>query len=174
MPRGGKREGSGRPKGSNIYGESTHPLRIPASRLEDVKAFLASGVTNYAMPLFASTVRAGTPTSADDYIEDYIDLNTHFSKQPGSTFLVTASGDSMINANIQDGDMLVVNKDIKPTHGKIVIASVAGELTVKRLAILPERIHLVAENPNYLPIVVNDETSLVILGVVTHIIHSAT
>lgn len=174
MARGGKREGSGRPKGSNIYGESTHPLRIPQSRLEDVKAFLASGITNYAMPLFSSTVRAGSPTSADDYIEDYIDLNTHFSKQLGSTFLVTASGDSMVNANIQDGDMLIVNKDIKPTHGKIIIAAVDSELTVKRLEIMSEKIQLVAENPNYLPIEINDETSLVILGVVTHVIHSTT
>ena len=174
MAQGGKREGSGRPKGSNIYGESTHPLRIPKSRLEDVKSFLARGISNYALPLYSSTVRAGMPTAADDSIEDYIDLNTHFSKQVGTTFLVKASGDSMVNAHIQDGDMLVVNKSIEPMHGKIVIAAVAGELTVKRLVIMPEKIQLVAENSNYSPIEIEDENSLEILGVVTHIIHTAT
>lgn len=173
MAKGGRREGSGRPRGSNQYGESTHPLRIPLSRLEEVKAFLTTGIANFSLPLFSSTVRAGSPTVADDYIEDYIDLNTYFSPKKESTFLVIASGDSMVNANIYDGDMLVVNKAIEPINGKIVIAAVSGELTVKRLAILPNKIQLVAENPNYLPIEIQDANEFVILGVVTHVIHAA-
>lgn len=173
MVRGGRREGSGRPKGSNIYGESTHPLRVPLSRLNEVKAFLASESEQFSLPLFSSTVRAGIPSPADDYVDKYLDLNTELTKHPQSTFLVVASGDSMINANIQSGDLLVVDKSIPATHGKIVIAAIAGELTVKRLMVSRDKIELAAENDQYAPLDVTEESSLVIWGVVTHIIHQA-
>lgn len=173
MTRGGKRNGSGRPKGSNLYGETTAPLRVPVSRIEDVKAFLAADEPSYALPLFTSSVRAGMPTVADDSIEQYIDLNTHLVQNPATTFLVIASGDSMINAGIQNNDMLVVDKSVPPAHNKIIIASVSGELTVKRLMISPDGIQLKAENDNYPAIDILDKDSLVIMGVVTHVIHPA-
>lgn len=170
MVRGGKRIGSGRPKGSNVYGESTSPLRVPVSRIEEVKALLASE-PNYSIPLFSSTVRAGSPTAADDCIEEYINLNSHIIHNPKSTFLVIASGDSMINAGINHGDMLVVDKSINAASNNIIIAAVEGDLTVKRLIVNESKIQLKAENDAYMPINILDGDSFVILGVVTHVIH---
>lgn len=170
MVSGGKRIGSGRPKGSNIYGESTSPIRVPQSRIDDVKAFLASE-TNSSIPLFSCTVRAGVPTAADDYIDSYINLNSHLIHNPKSTFLVIASGDSMINASINHGDMLVVDKSISAKSNNIVVAAVEGNLTVKRLLIQDDGIQLKAENDAYAPINVRESDNLLILGVVIHVIH---
>jgi DNA polymerase V len=117
-------------------------------------------------------VRAGFPSPADDYIESYLDLNSHLIAHPASTFFVRASGDSMIKAGIADGDLLIVDRSIEPTHGRIVIAAVNGELTVKRLSINKEYTQLVPENDNYPPINMTEELELVIWGVVIHNIRS--
>lgn len=174
MVRGGKRAGSGRPKGSNPFGETTKPMRIPVSRIDDIKAFLADGKQDIKLPLYSSTVRAGFPSPADDYIECSLDLNAHLIKHPASTFIVKALGDSMENAGIQSGDMLIVDRSLEATHGKIVIAAINGELTVKRLSRQHGQIKLIAANPAYDPIDITEEHDVVIWGVVTHVIHQAT
>ena len=171
MNRGGKREGAGRPKGRNAYGEPTKPVRIPLSRITDVMSFLEQGESSVALPLYSSTVRAGFPSPADDYIERKLDLNTHLIKHPAATFFVIAAGDSMKNVGIHSGDMLVVDRSLEATHGKVVIAAINGELTVKRLSCHQGQVKLIAENPAYAPIDITDEHELVIWGVVTHVIH---
>jgi DNA polymerase V len=171
MTHGGKRDGAGRPKGRNQWGEPTQPLRIPQSQLEAVKQFLAKG-TQYC-PLYSSRVQAGFPSPADDYIEAHLDLNEHLIKHPAATFFVKAEGDSMIGAHIQSGDLLIVDRSLTPTHGKIVIAAIQGELTVKRLYQQQGKVQLIPENPNYPVIDVTESSELVIWGVVTHIIHQA-
>ncbi len=171
MTHGGKRIGAGRIKGSTKYGECTRPIRIPQSRVDEVKAYLTLGPQSRLLPLFSCTVRAGLPTTADDNIEDYVDLNCFLSKDSGTTFLVRASGDSMINTPIFDGDMLVVEREDSPSSGKIVIAALGDELTVKRLHVEEKKVILLAENPSYQPIVINEEHHFKILGVVTHVIH---
>lgn len=171
MTHGGKRVGAGRPKGRNTYGEATKPIRIPLSRITDVKYFLEQGNHPLELPLYASTVRAGFPSPADDYIECKLDLNTHLIKHPAATFFVRAAGDSMKNVGIQSGDMLIVDRSLEATHGKIVIAAINGELTVKRLSSQHGRIQLLAENPAYKALDITAEQDLVIWGVVTHVIH---
>jgi DNA polymerase V len=170
MAHGGKRSGAGRPKGCNIYGEATKPIRLPVSRIEDVKAFLQHG-SRLEIPLYASKVSAGFPSPADDYLEQKLDLNTHLIQHPAATFFVRASGDSMKNAGIQSGDMLIVDRSLAPAHGKIVIAAVQGELTVKRLSCQNGRVTLMPENPAFSPIDITNEQEIVIWGVVTHVIH---
>jgi len=170
MAHGGKRTGAGRPKGRNAYGEATQPVRIPLSRIAGVKAFL-DGSDSLALPLYSSTVRAGFPSPADDYIDCKLDLNTHLIKHPAATFFVKASGDSMQNAGIQSGDMLIVDRSLEAIHGKIVIAAINGELTVKRLSCQSGHVKLLAENPDYDPIDITADHDLVIWGVVTHVIH---
>ena len=172
MVAGGKRTGAGRPAGKNVYGEATKPIRIPISRIDAVKTFLFEG-NPLELPLYLSTVPAGFPSPADDYIECKLDLNTHLIKHPAATFFVRASGDSMINAGIFSGDMLIVDKSLEASHGKIVIAAIDGELTVKRLSYQEGKVMLLAENPNYPPIDITAEQALVIWGVVTHVIHEA-
>ena len=132
MKRGGKREGAGRPKGSNHYGEPTRPVRIPQSQVERVLRFVRG--REYALPLYGNLVPAGFPSPADDYLEGALDLNAHLVREPSATFFVRAQGESMIGSGIHDGDLLVVDRSMQASDGKVVIVSVNGELTVKRLS----------------------------------------
>lgn len=172
MTHGGKRDGAGRPKGRNQWGEPTQPMRIPISQIAAVKQLIHQEQT--LCPLYSSRVQAGFPSPADDYIEAYLDLNEHLIKHPSATFFVKAEGQSMIGAHIQPGDLLIVDRSITPSHGKIVIAAIQGELTVKRLYQQNGVVKLIPENPEFPEIDISEESELVIWGVVTHIIHSAT
>ena len=138
--------------------------------IENLQAFLPIG----EKPILARAVPAGFPSPADDYIETHLDLNSHLIKHPAATFFVIAEGDSMTDAGIRSGDMLIVDKSVSAVHGKIVIAAIDGELTVKRLSRLEGRVQLLPENSRYKPIDITNEQDLVIWGVVTHVIHTAT
>lgn len=115
-------------------------------------------------------VRLSQP--AQDYVEKRIDLNELLVQHPSATYFVKAAGDSMIDAGIDEGDLLVVDSARKAEHGDIVIAAVGGEFTVKKLQLLP-RVQLNPMNPAYSPIVVGREETLDIFGVVTYIIKAA-
>ncbi|MFJ1270180.1 LexA family protein [Legionella lytica] len=162
--RGGARAGSGRPKG-----EPTKTVRVPLSLVAQVER-LKEG-SNYQLPVFSSKVQAGFPSPADDYIEGYLDLNTQFIHNPSSTFVLQATGDSMIEAGIFSGAYLVVDRSIPPTDGRIVIAAVNGELTVKRLSKRGGRVQLLPANPQFQPIDITEDSEMVIWGVVTLVLH---
>jgi DNA polymerase V len=123
------------------------------------------------IPLFADAVPAGFPSPATDYCERKLDLNELCIQHPAATYFVRAQGDSMIDAGIFPGDVLVVDRSINASHGDIVIACVNGELTVKRLETLPT-LRLVAMNSQHAPIDVPDGTDLEVFGVATTVIHS--
>ena len=124
------------------------------------------------LPLFLSTVRAGFPSPADDYIEKKLDLNTHLIQNPPATFFLRVSGDSMEDACIRDGDLLIVDCSREAAPENIVVAALDGEITLKRVRKIHGRLYLIAENKNYSPIPVNDSSDLIIWGVVLHVIHS--
>jgi len=166
---GGKRDGAGRPKGLGPYGEATKPIRVPLSRLEDVKRLIANQPCK--LPFYSSRVEAGFPSPADDHAEQKLDLNEHLIKHPAATFFVKASGFSMINAGINPNDILVVDRSIEPTHGKIVIAALDGELTVKRLSKKKDKVLLVPENYDFQPIDITNKENVIIWGVVISVIH---
>jgi len=126
--------------------------------------------TNLELPFFTTRISAGFPSPADDHIDQKLDLNSLI-KHPADTFLVKVEGDSMINAGIQDGDILVVDKAIEPLNNKIVVANINGELTVKRLKIVGTKVYLLAENPDYKSIEINTILDFTIRGVVTFVIH---
>jgi len=117
-------------------------------------------------------VSAGFPSPADDYKEKKLDLNDLLIRQPEATFFAKASGDSMTGAGIFDGDMLIVDRSITATDGKIVIAVVNGELTVKRFKLVGRTAQLHAENPKYSPITLCEGDNVNVWGVVTNVIHS--
>nr|WP_311195299.1 translesion error-prone DNA polymerase V autoproteolytic subunit [Thiomicrorhabdus immobilis] len=119
------------------------------------------------LPLYAHKVVAGFPSPADDYIEARLDLNEKLIRNKEATFLLSVQGDSMKDAGILDGDILVVDRSIQPQDGKIVIAALDGELTVKRLSIKSTGTWLVPENDNYPPILVRESSDILIWGVVT-------
>lgn len=123
------------------------------------------------LPLFASAVEAGFPSPADDYVEGKLDLNKHLIRHPAATFFLRATGHSMINAGIHPGDILVVDRSLEPRHGKIVIAALDGQLTVKRLHKTDQGNFLVPENDEFKPIKIEDGCDVVIWGVVTTVLH---
>jgi DNA polymerase V len=125
----------------------------------------------YKLPFYSSKISAGFPSPVDDYIANRLDLNEYLIKNPSATFLVRATGDSMINAGIYENDILIVDRSITPYEGKIVIIAIDGELTVKRLQKKNNRYFLMAENPNYDPIEIKDFQETLIWGVVTHVLH---
>ncbi|WET42520.1 translesion error-prone DNA polymerase V autoproteolytic subunit [Citrobacter enshiensis] len=124
-----------------------------------------------ALPLFSDLVPCGFPSPAQDYVEQRIDLNELLVQHPSATYFVKASGDSMIDAGISEGDLLVVDSSRKAEHGDIVIAAVDGEFTVKRLQLRPT-VQLNPENRAWSPIIVGSEETLDVFGVVTFIVKS--
>jgi len=170
MGSGGCRSGSGRPKGTGKFGVETKAVRIPVDQIENVLQFITNKC--YRLPFYSHAVSAGFPSPADDDIEETLDLNQLLIKHPSATFFLKVSGSSMIKAGIHDGDIVIVDRSIQPSDGKIVIASVNGELTVKRLSCSQGKTELVAENDAYPPIDITEDTELKFWGVVTNVIHS--
>ena len=168
MPRGGVRKNAGRPAGQGRYGESTCVIRVPQSRVSEIKAKLLC--PSDRIPLFSCRVPAGFPSPADDHIEQQIDLNEHLVTHPAATFMVRAVGDSMKDAGIFSGDLLLVDRSVTPANGKIVIASVDGALTVKRLFVAKDKMLLKPENKDYPDIEVTLADQAMIWGVVISVI----
>lgn len=123
-------------------------------------------------PLYSTRVACGFPSPAQDYVEKRIDLNELLIQHPSATYFVKTSGDSMKDAGISEGDLLVIDSARQAQHGDIVIAAVDGEFTVKRLLLHPV-VMLKAENSAYAPITIGAEDNLDIFGVVTYIVKSA-
>lgn len=169
MSRGGKRTGSGRPQGSGKYGEPTKAVRIPESQVDAVLDWVENRC--YRLPFFESAVAAGLPSIADDEVHELLDLNQFLVRKPDSTFCVRVAGQSMIDVGIHHHDILVVDTSIPPANGKIVVAAVNGELTVKRLIKEGSKVTLMPENENFPPIEIEEGMELHIWGVVTNVIH---
>tara|TARA_B100001123_G_scaffold447029_1_gene603258 strand:- start:1008 stop:1451 length:444 start_codon:yes stop_codon:yes gene_type:complete len=130
--------------------------------------------TQINTPIFSDSISAGFPSPATDYMENKLDLNEYLIKHPAATFIVKASGSSMVNANIYSGDLLIVDKSLTPKNNDIVIASIFGDLTVKKIKKKEKLFFLVSANEDYPSIEVKEEMECFIWGVVTYIIHETT
>jgi DNA polymerase V len=168
MSRGGARPGAGRRLGSGKFGVATKAVRIPINEVEKVMEWVSHN--GYRLPFFEHTISAGFPSAGDDAKEE-LDLNELLIAHPTATFFLRVSGMSMIKAGIHDKDILIVDRSLEPVHGKIVIATLNGELTVKRLYKKGNKVKLIAENDAYSPIDISPETDFRIWGVVTSVIH---
>ena len=144
-------------------------LQLHSSTHLDI--YSAQTDTELNLPLFEG-VRAGFPSPAADFIDVSIDLNKHLIKHPSATFYARAKGDSMKDAGIFDGDLLIVDKSIDPADGKIAICYVNGEFTVKRIKKDKDEVWLIPPNTAYQPIKMEEGSSLTIWGIVTHVIKS--
>ena len=118
-------------------------------------------------PLYVSTVAAGFPSPADDYMEGALDLNEYLIAHPAATFMVRVEGASMTGAGILSGDVLIVDRSVESRSGHIVVAIVNGELTVKRLIKEDNVWVLKAEHPDYPPTKMSSNSECSIWGVVT-------
>lgn len=113
----------------------------------------------------------GFPSPADDHMELNLNLQQHLIKHPAATFFVRASGQSMCDAGILDGDLLIVDKALTPTNNSIIVAVIDGEFTVKRLKIINGESFLYPANNNYKPIAIANIADFQTWGVVTYAIH---
>lgn len=136
-----------------------------------LQVFIPDTSTKIERPLFMVPVRAGFPSPAEDYIEGKLDLNSHLVKHPAATFFVRVEGDSMIDAGIHPGDILIVDRSLEPADKKVVIAIIDGDLTVKRIRMKDGKVFLAPENGNYPNIHINEDMNFEIWGVVTNVIH---
>ena len=119
------------------------------------------------LPVAGDCVRAGFPSPAEDFQVERLDLTTILVSHPQATFFLRLRGDSMRDAGLFDGDLLVVNRALKPVNGDVVIAVVDGEFTCKTLWLKFGRMKLVAANPTYPEIVPKEGQTIEVWGVVT-------
>ena len=115
-------------------------------------------------------ISAGFPSPADDFKEIRISLDKELVKNKEATFYARVSGDSMIGAGLEDGDLLVIDRSLNPENGKIAICLVDGEFTVKRIKKEKNKLYLMPENKKYEPIELKEENELIIWGVVEYVI----
>ena len=119
------------------------------------------------LPVAGDCVRAGFPSPAEDFQVERLDLTAILVSHPQATFFLRLRGDSMHDAGLFDGDLLVVNRALKPVNGDVVIAVVDGEFTCKTLWLKFGRMKLVAANPTYPEIVPKEGQTIEVWGVVT-------
>jgi len=129
---------------------------------------LAEELINMKVPLFQTPVSAGFPSEAYNYIEKGIDFNKYLIKSKETTFCLIAGGDSMNGDGIFKGDLLIVDKLEEPYENAILIFSIDGEFTMKRLKYGDKRVELISSNPDFPPIIVKEGEELKRWGVLKH------
>lgn len=125
---------------------------------------------NTTIPFVDAVVKAGFPNIAQDYLEGAIDLNKALVKHPATTFLARVDGDSMIDARVHNGDLLVIDKSAEPRDGKMAVCYIDGEFTLKFIKIEKDVVWLVPANKDFEPIKVTAENELLIWGIVEYVI----
>ena len=143
---------------------------MPVNKAKKLSFFRPVLDSEIRIPIIQEGVSAGFPSPAIDFMENSIDLNTALCKNPLATFYIKVKGNSMIDAGINDKDVLVVDRSLEPQNNKIAICFIDGEFTVKRIQVEKECLYLMPENPNYQPIRVTEENELIIWGIVTYVI----
>ncbi|WP_149912726.1 LexA family protein [Sphingobacterium cavernae] len=123
-----------------------------------------------SLPFVINGISAGFPSPALDFEDSRIDLNKELIKHPLSTYYGRVKGMSLKNAGIEDGDIMVIDKSLPPTHGKIAVCFLDGEFTAKRILIENDRVILMPENDDYKPIIVTKENDFVVWGIVVYVI----
>ena len=125
------------------------------------------------VPFYLHKAGAGFPSPATDYIEEDVDLNVHLIKNVPATFIIRVQGKSMTDVGIYDGDLLVVDKSLKPKNFSTVIANVHDELVVKSFVKEKDEQFLTSESKRTEDkIIINSESDVFVWGVVTYVIHS--
>ena len=122
--------------------------------------------------LIEQGISAGFPSPADDFKEIRISLDKELVKNSEATFYARVSGESMIEAGIDDGDLLVIDRSLNPENGKIGICMIDGDFTVKRIKKTKGKLYLLPENKKYEAIELKEENELIIWGIVTYVIKS--
>ena len=115
-------------------------------------------------------ISAGFPSPADDFKETRISLDKEIVKNKEATFYARVSGESMVGAGLDDGDLLIIDRSLDPKNGKIAVCFIDGEFTVKRVKIEKDHVYLIPENKRYDPIKVTEENEFIVWGIVTYVV----
>ena len=134
--------------------------------------YSANTLTELNLPYIAEGISAGFPSPADDFLDNALDLNKVIVKNPSATFYGRVKGNSMRDAGLNDGDLLVIDKSLEPANGKIAVCFIDGEFTVKRIKVEKNCCYLMPANENYQPIKVTPDNEFIIWGIVTTVIKS--
>ena len=145
-------------------------MKSKSSSEKNITIYSTDTKSKLELPLVDSGISAGFPSPAEDFLDSSIDLNKELIKNPSTTFYGRVRGDSMINAGLNDGDLLIIDKSLEPVNDKIAVCFIDGEFTVKRIKIEKDIVWLVAENDNYKPIKVTADNEFLIWGIVTTVI----
>jgi DNA polymerase V len=159
-----------KPPITSKHSVSKKPLCFPIYRVGNIKRLLAQEQNQ--QPRYASALQVGLLSQLEDSADQHVNLNHHLIDHPLTTFILTVSGDSMVDAGIFNDDLLIVDRSLIAASGKVVIAAVNGELTVKRLHKTPQGVFLVAENCAHSAIELKEPSQVQILGVVIYTIHA--
>lgn len=135
-----------------------------------IEIFTPESEEKMEMPYVSSGIKAGFPSPAADFDEVRISLDQIVVKNKAATFYAKASGNSMIGAGIEDGDVLVIDRSLEPVNNKIAVCFIDGEFTVKRIKIEKDSICLVPENDAFEPIQITESNQLLIWGIVTYVL----
>ncbi|MDB4588838.1 MAG: translesion error-prone DNA polymerase V autoproteolytic subunit [Flavobacteriaceae bacterium] len=119
---------------------------------------------------FDTGISAGFPSPAEDFKQERLSLDSELIKNKEATFFARVSGQSMIDAGLNDNDLLVIDRSLAPAHNKIAVCFLDGEFTVKRLKVEKNKVWLQPENKNYQAIQITEENDFVIWGIVTNVI----
>ena len=125
---------------------------------------------NLGQWLVEQGVSAGFPSPADDFKEIRISLDKELVKNKEATFYARVSGNSMENAGLSDGDLIVIDRSLNPENNKIAVCFIEGDFTVKRIIKKGRELYLKPENKNYKKIIIKEEDQLMIWGIVTYVI----
>lgn len=136
----------------------------------NIDFYTADISTDLGLPL-AEGIRAGFPSPAEEYIELAFDLNKELIKNPSSTFYGRVRGNSMVDAGINDGDILVIDKSIYPSDGLKAVCFIDGEFTLKTLKLTKDGLYLMPANSEFKPIKVTTDNEFIVWGIVTFVIH---
>ena len=147
-------------------------MLLKLHQTKTLEIYSADTASALVLPFVDGGISAGFPSPADDFLDAAIDLNKEFVKNPSTTFYGRVKGDSMINAGLNSGDLLIIDKSLEPVNNKIAVCFIDGEFTVKRIKIERDVVWLVAENEKYQPIKVTSDNDFLIWGIVTTVIKS--
>lgn len=142
------------------------------SKFAKITFFLPDTKRGLELPFISAGIKAGFPSPAADFDETRVSIDQIVVKHKEATFYAKASGNSMIGAGIDDGDILVIDRSLEARDGKIAVCFVDGEFTVKRIKVEQDCVYLVPENPKFEPIKVTEENELIVWGIVTHVVKS--
>ena len=147
------------------------PVNLTNMPAPSLAFFAPDFTTALALPLAASPISAGFPSSAEEFVGLKLNLNDELIKHPEATFYAKVKGHSMINAGIADGDLLVIDKALEQKDGDIAVCFIDGEFTLKRLALKEDGIYLMPANAEYKPIKITEDNDFLIWGILSYVIH---